>query len=177
MDRRSAACRTSPPSSTVRPGGVCQVSYITLLFLALAVIAEIIRLTSSGFRRWPSAATRAAHLIGFHVGARASAVGLFRGDGGLIGVCAVAYCRRPAQRVAPATNSGSRRHHHRRREAGGGRGSILGVLLGLCVIGVIQNLIVLWGISPNWSQGVSGLVLIAAMTLTWLTRREGASPR
>jgi len=38
------------------------------------------------------------------------------------------------------------------------------------VIGIFQNLIVLWGISPNWTQGVSGLVLIAAMTLTWLTK-------
>jgi len=52
----------------------------------------------------------------------------------------------------------------------GGRGSIAGVLLGLCVIGIFQNLIVLWGISPNWTQGVSGLVLIAAMTLTWVTK-------
>ena len=54
----------------------------------------------------------------------------------------------------------------------GGRGSIIGVLLGLCVIGIIQNLIVLWGISPNWTQGVSGIVLIAAVTVTWLTRRD-----
>ena len=54
----------------------------------------------------------------------------------------------------------------------GGRGSILGVLLGLCVIGIFQNLIVLWGVSPNWTQGVSGLVLIAAMTLTWARQRE-----
>jgi ribose/xylose/arabinose/galactoside ABC-type transport system permease subunit len=29
---------------------------------------------------------------------------------------------------------------------------------------------VLWGVSPNWTQGVSGLVLIVAMTLTWLAR-------
>jgi hypothetical protein len=36
--------------------------------------------------------------------------------------------------------------------------------LGLGVIGIFQNLIVLWGVSPNWTQGVSGLVLIAAMT-------------
>jgi ribose/xylose/arabinose/galactoside ABC-type transport system permease subunit len=43
-------------------------------------------------------------------------------------------------------------------------------LLGLCVIGIFQNLIVLWGVSPNWAQGVSGLVLIAAMTLIWLTK-------
>ena len=38
----------------------------------------------------------------------------------------------------------------------GGRGSIFGVLLGLCVIGIFQNLIVLWGVSPNWTQGVLG---------------------
>ena len=55
----------------------------------------------------------------------------------------------------------------------GGRGSIIGVILGLGVIGIIQNLIVLWGISPNWTQGVSGIVLIAAVTVTWLTRRDG----
>jgi ribose/xylose/arabinose/galactoside ABC-type transport system permease subunit len=57
----------------------------------------------------------------------------------------------------------------------GGRGSILGVLLGLCVIGIFQNLIVLWGISPNWTQAVSGFVLIAAMTLIWITRRGQGS--
>ena len=59
----------------------------------------------------------------------------------------------------------------------GGRGSIIGVLLGLVVIGIIQNLIVLWGISPSWTQGVSGIVLIAAVTVTWLTRREGGGAR
>jgi ribose/xylose/arabinose/galactoside ABC-type transport system permease subunit len=40
------------------------------------------------------------------------------------------------------------------------------------VIGMIQNLIVLWGIPPTWTQGVSGTVLIASMALTWLSRRE-----
>jgi ribose/xylose/arabinose/galactoside ABC-type transport system permease subunit len=43
----------------------------------------------------------------------------------------------------------------------------------LCVIGIIQNLIVLWGISPSWTQGVSGMVLIAAVTVTWLTKGRG----
>jgi ribose/xylose/arabinose/galactoside ABC-type transport system permease subunit len=53
----------------------------------------------------------------------------------------------------------------------------LGVLLGLCVIGIFQSLIVLWGISPNWTQGVSGVVLITAMTITWAARgrNHGAS--
>ena len=59
----------------------------------------------------------------------------------------------------------------------GGRGSIFGVILGLIVIGIIQNLIVFWGVSPSWTQGVSGLVLIAAVTLTWATRREVAAVR
>ena len=162
-------------------GGVGQVSYITLLFLALAVIVEImLRWTSSGFRLLAIGSNpHAAHLIGFHVERTRIVLLAFSGVmAGLSGVCAVAYL----QTAGPTGGTGYELSVLAATIIGGvklsgGRGSILGVLLGLGVIGVIQNLIVLWGISPNWSQGVSGLVLIAAMTLTWLTRREGVDPR
>ena len=91
----------------------------------------------------------------------------------LSGVCSVAYLHT----AGPTAGSGYELTVLAATIIGGvqltgGRGSIIGVLLGLCVIGIIQNLIVLWGISPNWTQGVSGIVLIAAMTVTWLTRRD-----
>jgi ribose/xylose/arabinose/galactoside ABC-type transport system permease subunit len=162
-------------------GRIGQVSYITLLFLALAVIVEImLRWTSSGFRVLAIGSNpQAAHLIGFHVERTRILLLAFSGVmAGLSGVCAVAYL----QTAGPTGGTGYELSVLAATIIGGvklsgGRGSILGVLLGLCVIGVIQNLIVLWGISPNWSQGVSGLVLIAAITLTWLTRREGTNPR
>ncbi|WP_413989045.1 ABC transporter permease [Labrys okinawensis] len=162
-------------------GGVGQVSYITMLFLALAAIVEImLRWTSSGFRLLAIGSNpHAAHLIGFRVERTRILLLAFSGVMAAIsGVCAVAYL----QTAGPTGGTGYELSVLAATIIGGvklsgGRGSILGVLLGLCVIGVIQNLIVLWGISPNWSQGVSGLVLIAAMALTWLTTREGVNPR
>jgi len=45
----------------------------------------------------------------------------------------------------------------------GGRGSLLGTLLGIAFLGVLQNGVTLTGISPYWSNVVSGIVLIVAV--------------
>ena len=157
-------------------GSVAQVSFITVLFLILAVIAEVaLRWTSSGFRLLAIGSNpQAAHLIGFHVERTRVLLLVFSGFiAGISGVCSVAYL----DTASPTAGTGYELSVLAAVIIGGvkltgGRGSILGVLLGLCVIGIFQNLIVLWGVSPNWTQGVSGLVLIAAMTLIWLTRRN-----
>jgi ribose/xylose/arabinose/galactoside ABC-type transport system permease subunit len=155
-------------------GTIGQISYITILFLIVALVAEIaLRWTSSGFRLLAIGSNpQAAHLVGFHVERTRVLLLAFSGlVAGLSGVCSVAYL----DTAGPTAGTGYELSVLAATIIGGvkltgGRGSILGVLLGLCVIGIFQNLIVLWGISPNWAQGVSGLVLIAAMTLTWLTR-------
>ncbi len=155
-------------------GGVGQISYITILFLAVALGAEIVlRWTSSGFRVLAVGSNPlAAHLVGFHVGRTRVLLLAFSGlVAGLSGVCSIAYL----SAAGPTAGTGYELSVLAATIIGGvkltgGRGSILGVLLGLGVIGIFQNLIVLWGISPNWAQGVSGLVLIAAMTLTWATK-------
>jgi ribose/xylose/arabinose/galactoside ABC-type transport system permease subunit len=155
-------------------GAIAQISYITILFLLVALVAEIVlRWTSSGFRLLAIGSNpQAAHLVGFHVERTRVLLLAFSGlVAGLSGVCSVAYL----DTASPTGGGGYELTVLAAVIIGGikltgGRGSILGVLLGLCVIGIFQNLIVLWGISPNWTQGVSGLVLIAAMTLTWLTR-------
>lgn len=157
-------------------GSVAHVTYITMLFLAVAIVAEIIlRWTSSGFRLLAIGSNPlAAHLIGFHVERTRVLLLVLSGlTAGISGICAVAYLHT----AGPTAGTGYELSVLAATIIGGvkltgGRGSIIGVFLGLCVIGVIQNLIVLWGISPNWTQAVSGLVLIAAMTLTWLARRE-----
>jgi len=155
-------------------GGIGQVSYITILLLVVALIAELVlRFTSSGFRLLAIGSNPlAAHLVGFHVERTRVLLLAFSGlVAGLSGVCSVAYL----DTAGPTAGTGYELSVLAATIIGGvkltgGRGSIVGVLLGLCVIGIFQNLIVLWGISPNWTQGVSGLVLIAAMTLTWLTK-------
>ena len=155
-------------------GAVAQVSYITILFLIVALMAEIVlRWTSSGFRLLAIGSNpQAARLVGFHVERTRMLLLAFSGlIAGMSGVSSVAYL----DTASPTAGAGYELSVLAAVIIGGvkltgGRGSILGVLLGLCVIGIFQNLIVLWGVSPNWTQGVSGLVLIAAMTLIWLTR-------
>jgi len=162
-------------------GSIAHISYITILFLIVALIAEAgLRLTSSGFRLLAIGSNPdAAHLVGYRVERTRVLLLTFSGFvAGLSGVCSVAYLNTAGPTggtgyelsVLAATIIGG-------VKLSGGRGSILGVLLGLCVIGIFQSLIVLWGISPNWTQGVSGVVLITAMTITWAARgrNHGAS--
>src|SRR6185369_1959 len=155
-------------------GSIAHISYITILFLIVALIAEAgLRLTSSGFRLLAIGSNPdAAHLVGYRVERTRVLLLTFSGFvAGLSGVCSVAYLNTAGPTggtgyelsVLAATIIGG-------VKLSGGRGSILGVLLGLCVIGIFQSLIVLWGISPNWTQGVSGVVLITAMTITWAAR-------
>ncbi len=157
-------------------GGLGGVSFITILFLVVALVAEIfLRNTAFGFRLFAVGSNPiAARLVGFHVERmRILLLALSGTLAALSGICSVAYLHTAGPTagagyeltVLAATIIGG-------VQLTGGRGSIVGVLLGLCVIGIIQNLIVLWGISPNWTQGVSGIVLIAAVTVTWLTRRD-----
>ena len=155
-------------------GAIAQIPYITILFLIIALVAEIVlRWTSSGFRLLAIGSDpQAAHLVGFHVERTRVLLLVFSGFiAGVSGVCSIAYL----DTASPTAGTGYELTVLAAVIIGGvkltgGRCSILGILLGLCVIEIFQNLIVLWGVSPNWTQGVCGLVLIAAMTLIWLTR-------
>ena len=162
--------------NTFGQGTVGGVSVITLLFLVMALLAElVVRRTAFGFRLLAVGSNPlAAHLVGFRVGRTRLVLLVFCGFmAALSGVCSVAYLHT----AGPTAGTGYELSVLAAVIIGGvrltgGRGSILGILLGLAVIGIIQNLIVLWGIPPTWTQGVSGMVLIASMALTWFSRRE-----
>jgi ribose transport system permease protein len=47
----------------------------------------------------------------------------------------------------------------------GGRGSILGTVLGCLIIGVLNNGLVLLGVSPDWQLVVKGAVILAAVAI------------
>lgn len=53
----------------------------------------------------------------------------------------------------------------------GGVGSPVGAVIGAAVIGVIENIIVLFGVSPYWQNVVSGAIVVAAISLDSLSRR------
>lgn len=54
----------------------------------------------------------------------------------------------------------------------GGQGSVVGILVGSLLIGVLQNEMVMLNINPFWHKIVIGLVLLAAITFDYLRRRR-----
>jgi ribose transport system permease protein len=54
----------------------------------------------------------------------------------------------------------------------GGRGWILGTVLGCLTIGVLNNGLILLEISPFWREVVKGVVIVAAVAIDNLSRRE-----
>ncbi len=59
----------------------------------------------------------------------------------------------------------------------GGVGSPAGALLGAAMIGVIENLIVLVGISPYWQTAVSGIIVVGAIALDSISRMRASRTR
>jgi rhamnose transport system permease protein len=54
----------------------------------------------------------------------------------------------------------------------GGSGSVLGVVLGAFLLGIINNALTLVGISPFWQLAVQGLlILLAVITDAAISRR------
>jgi len=54
----------------------------------------------------------------------------------------------------------------------GGRGSILGTVLGCLIIGVLNNGLVLLAVSPDWQLVVKGCVILIAVAIDQLGRKE-----
>jgi ribose/xylose/arabinose/galactoside ABC-type transport system permease subunit len=45
----------------------------------------------------------------------------------------------------------------------GGKGTIIGGLLGLCIMAILSNAIIQWGISPYWQKALLGSILLFAV--------------
>ncbi|MDP9185691.1 MAG: ABC transporter permease, partial [Actinomycetota bacterium] len=57
----------------------------------------------------------------------------------------------------------------------GGRGSVVGVLAGVLVIGLMRNLLNLNNVAVFWQQLLIGVVIIAVVSLDVLRRRVGVT--
>ena len=53
----------------------------------------------------------------------------------------------------------------------GGIGSPIGAILGAAIIGIIENIIVLYGVSPYWQSVVSGGIVVLAISFDSVARR------
>jgi ribose transport system permease protein len=54
----------------------------------------------------------------------------------------------------------------------GGEGTILGAFLGVLLMGLIGNGLTLWHVSPYWQDGVTGSILVLAVSLDMLMKRR-----
>jgi ribose transport system permease protein len=52
----------------------------------------------------------------------------------------------------------------------GGIGHPAGAILGAALIGIIENIIVIFGISPYWQTAVSGIVVVLAISIDSISR-------
>lgn len=55
----------------------------------------------------------------------------------------------------------------------GGEGTILGTLIGVLIMGVLNNGIVLMGVSPFWQMTIIGAVIVGAVAIDKWTRKDG----
>ena len=53
----------------------------------------------------------------------------------------------------------------------GGVGSPVGAIFGAAIIGAIENIIVLFGVSPYWQSVVSGAIVVLAISFDSISRR------
>jgi len=56
----------------------------------------------------------------------------------------------------------------------GGEGTVLGAVLGIVILALIQTAINLLGVSPYWSNFVTGAILLVAVSVDFLTHRNRA---
>jgi ribose transport system permease protein len=56
----------------------------------------------------------------------------------------------------------------------GGEGTVVGVLVGSMLIGVLQNEMIILNINPYWHKIVIYMVLLAAITFDYVRRRRRA---
>ena len=60
----------------------------------------------------------------------------------------------------------------------GGQGSVLGMILGVAVLAIMENGLILVGVSSYWTQFFDGaVILVAVSTISWERRRQRAATR
>ncbi|MDX6742410.1 ABC transporter permease [Actinocorallia sp. A-T 12471] len=154
---------------TLGSGRIAGIPY-TVLIAAGVFVAALLVLRYTGFGRMVYAVggnPEAARLAGINVaGIRVAVYTLCAALAGLAGVVAASR----TTSASPDTGIGLELTAGAAVLLGGtsfmgGRGSLLGTLLGVMFLGVLQNGVTLAGVSPFWSNVVSGVVLVVAIGL------------
>lgn len=162
-----------------------QISYginlqILLLFLAFLATWFLLNRTNIGRQIYALGSNRdAAQRLGFHV---FGLTALVYGYMGLTAGVASLVQAQLAQSVAPTVLVGKELDVVAAVVLGGaslngGVGSVLGAFLGLTLLAIIQNGLVLFGVSSYWTPFFNGLVILLSVSITAWSQRSRRARR
>ncbi len=157
-------------------GTVIGIPFIVLVFIVLAVIGDLLMRNSSPFRKvfYVGSNKSAASLSGVNVSKVKIGVylltALLSSIAGILtlsrfGVATPTAGQGTEMRVISAAVIGG-------ASLNGGEGTILGAVLGIILLNIINNALVLLKVSVYWQQLISGLILIAAVTIDHISHMQ-----
>ena len=157
-------------------GNVAGIPFIVLVFIVLAIIGDLLMRNSSPFRKvfYIGSNQKAASLSGVNVSRIKIGVylltSLLSSIAGILtlsrfGVATPTAGQGTEMRVISAAVIGG-------ASLNGGEGTILGAVLGIILLNIINNALVLLKVSVYWQQLISGLILIAAVTIDHISHMQ-----
>jgi ribose transport system permease protein len=150
--------------------------FIVLVFILLAIAGDILMRKSAPFRKvfYIGSNEKAASLSGINVSKTKTGVymmtAFLASISGLLtlsrfGVATPTAGQGTEMRVISAAVIGG-------ASLSGGEGTILGAVLGIILLNLINNALVLLKVSVYWQQLISGLILIVAVTIDYMSHRK-----
>lgn len=156
--------------------GILGIPFIVLVFIILAVLGDILMRKSSPFRKvfYIGSNEKAASLSGINVSK--TKIGVYMLTAFLASISGLLTLSRFGV-ATPTAGQGTELRVISAAVIGGaslsgGEGTILGAVLGIILLNLINNALVLLKVSVYWQQLISGLILIAAVTIDHLSHRK-----
>lgn len=156
--------------------GILGIPFIVLVFILLAVIGDILMRKSAPFRKvfYIGSNEKAASLSGINVSR--TKIGVYMLTAFLASISGLLTLSRFGV-ATPTAGQGTELRVISAAVIGGaslsgGEGTILGAVLGIILLNLINNALVLLKVSVYWQQLISGLILIAAVTIDHLSHRK-----
>ena len=157
-------------------GYVLGIPFIVLVFILLAIIGDLLMRKSAPFRKvfYVGSNQKAASLSGINVSKVKIGVymltALLSSIAGILtlsrfGVATPTAGQGTEMRVISAAVIGG-------ASLSGGEGTILGAVLGIILLNLINNALVLLKVSVYWQQLISGLILIAAVSIDHISHMK-----
>lgn len=160
--------------SQIGRGSVFGIPIIVIIFIVLTILADYLMRNSSILRKvfYTGSNEKAAKLSGINV--EKIKIGVYMSTAFLAGIAGIITLSRFGV-ANPTAGVGSELRVISAAVIGGaslegGEGTVYGAVLGVILLGIINNSLVLLGVSVYWQELISGLILILAVTIDHLSQ-------